>query len=246
MKKQVLFIFTTTLISFSGLWAKGISDKFRISILATPGVSWTYPQGKDMRSAGAGFSATYGLGFDYFFSENYAVSTGLFGGFEQGILEGRNAFDVRDPVSGNLLFAAPNEKYSFHNLDFPIYLKLRTNEFSRFRVFGQIGIRNAFTLASRGTFNAPIYNGTEPIEVIKENMSTTDNPVNRVIGGFKSLWYDIKLSAGIGAEYFFNSRQSIQFGVMYHNGFLNRIRDNDPEKDKVLMRNIELLVGFTF
>jgi len=246
MKKLFLIFIVSLLSGYNILLAKGIPDNFRISILSTPGVSWIFPQGKDMRSAGAGLSATYGLGFDYYFAENYAFTTGIFGGFEQGLLKERNAFDVYDVNTGQMIHRAPEEKYSLHNLDIPLYLKLRTNEFSRFRIFGQIGIRNAFTIASRATYDGPIYAGTESIEVIKESLATADNPVSRVVGGFKTLWYDVKLSAGVGADYFFNSRQSIVFGIMYHNGFLNRIRDNDPEEDKVLMRNIELLIGFTF
>lgn len=199
-----------------------------------------------MRPAGVGFSATYGIGFDYFFAENYAFSTGLFGGFEQGLLKNRDAFQRVDPVSGSVISPAPVEKYSIHNLDIPLYLKLRTNEFSRFRVFGLLGLRNVFSLSARATYTGKIYSGNDEIEILKEKVSTSANLISAVIPEFKTLWYDVKLSAGIGAEYFFNSKQSLLFGVVYHNGFLDRIRDNDPEKDKVLMRNVELMIGFTF
>lgn len=228
--------------------AYSINDKFRIGISAAPGMSWWKPQGADLQKGSLNFAATYGLAFEYWFAENYGVTTGVYGLFDGGKLKGRDAFNITD-TTGTILRTV-TEKYSMHSLDIPLYLKLKTNEFNRFVVFGQLGFRNSFCLSARADYNNPVpgrgaYSGTD-IVVEKENILKKDNEVTKSIPNFKALIYDVKISAGAGIEYFVNANNSIVAGVFYHNGLLNRLRDNDPKSEKIFLRTFEFLVGFTF
>lgn len=218
--------------------------------MASPGVAWAKPAGKDLNMGKPRFGTDYGFMFEYWFAKNYGISTGLYGAFDGDNIKGRDKF--QNDTAGNQIRSV-NEKYGFHYVVLPIYLKLKTNDIKggNFSVWGQLGVTINFVVSARATFDNPIplANPTATDSVItieKENILRKNNDVTQSIPDFRSNFIDVRLGGGVGFEYKFDDRTSLIVGLMYHNGFINNLLDRDPKKEAIVMRFISLRVGVLF
>lgn len=238
-----LLLLTYLLLTAMPERAFGVNDRFRIGLIVSPGFSWLKPQGKELGFAKMGYSMNYGLQFEYYFHENYGISTGLFGGMDGGTVNGRNLFEQRDSVTR----IGVNEKYTFQSVQVPVLLKLRTNEIKRFVVFGEVGFTLNGVVSSRATYSesVPDVSGNW-YEVTKENILRKDNEVTKTIPGFRTGFFDFRIQAGGGFEYAVSGRTSVLFGIYYQNGFINMVNDKDAKKEKMLMRSIQFRTGIIF
>ena len=81
MKKYILVFLML------GIYMEGfsISDKIKLGIFAAPGISWMKPMGNEINKGVVGFGMQYGIKIEYYFKDqNYAFSTGLYGGIGDG------------------------------------------------------------------------------------------------------------------------------------------------------------------
>jgi hypothetical protein len=241
MKRAGLYF----LLMLMGLRAFAITDKIKLGLAVSPGLSWLQPQGKNVKLNAVGFAAQYGIVLDYYFKgQNYGISTGIFGGNDAGSLSGRDSFNVWAGKS-------VTESYSNYTVTLPIYLKLKTNPIKeKWRVFGQIGMSFVFTASSRATFDTKFTDKTNGtiIDIYKENVLSSSNDVQRIIPGFKYQVFDARLSVGVGFEYEIKDKATPFFALQYHNGFVNVMSDGsvNPKNDGVLMRNFLFCFGVMF
>lgn len=250
MIKKMKQVFILCFFVLLGLHALALNEKLRLGIIASPGISWAKPMGKDLAKGKPRFGVDFGFTAEYWFAKNYGLSTGVFGGLDGCNVSGRDYFEndtagikVRDVV----------EKYTFSYLAIPVYLKLKTNPIkeSKFTLWGQVGFNVNVTVSARATFSVPVPsyypNLTEPLIAIeKENIMKAANEVALSIPGFRSGFVDVRLGAGAGFEYAFDEKTSLLIGVFYQNGFINAVIDKDPKKEAILMRNMSLRVGVLF
>lgn len=243
MRKQLLT--GLLLISFA-LKGFSISDKIRIGLQFSPGIAWSKPMGKDLLQGNPRFGTGYGFMLEYWFAKNYGLATGVGGAYDGCNILGRSKFEtdtsgvkVRDVI----------EKYSFHYVEIPAYLKLKTNPIKggKFVVWGQVGVNLNFTVSARATYSdsVPSLSG-ENVLIEKENILKQKNEVTRLIPNFWSNFIDVRLGAGGGFEYRFDDRTSLLVGVLYNNGFINNLFDHDEKKEPNLMRFMSLRVGVLF
>lgn len=239
--KKILFPF---LFCFLVLKSTAINDKFKLGILASPGMSWLTPLDTDLKKGKVKYGMNYGIQFEYYFTSenNYAIATGLFGGMEGGQVSGRDTFAFF--AGGKTV----SENYFMHNFQIPIAVKLKTNNLknTNFRVFGQLGFANVFTVSSRATFDNTMYKATVPYTITRENVLSTKNDVTNFIPGFKYNFYDIRLDVSAGAEYEIDDKTSIVFGIQFQNGFLNQLADKDKKNEPMHMRLFNFRVGVMF
>ncbi|MFN8287422.1 MAG: porin family protein [Chitinophagales bacterium] len=244
MKRVLLLLLTLTL---SGK-VFCITDKVKIGLSVSPGLTWAKPFGKEMKSGGVRFGVNYGLGVEYWFAENFGLSTGVGGAMEGGNLTGRKFFEVTD-TSGNVLRTV-KEKYTLHSLVIPIGIKLRTNDIKNFRIYGEVGFENYFTVSARATYDNPVYlfASSNEISIEKENVLRKDNDVAKSLPDFRINFYDIRIAVGGGFEYHFNDKVAVFSGIYYHNGFLNYVKDNavDTKKEPTVLRSLNLKIGVLF
>lgn len=243
-------VFILCLFVVTTLQASALNEKIRLGIVASPGISWAKPMGKDLLKGKPRFGADFGLGVEYWFAKNYAFSSGVMGGLDGCNVTGRNYFEndtagvkVRDVV----------EKYTFSYISIPLHFKLKTNPIkeSKFTLWGQVGANINVTVSARATYSNPIPTYfpslTDPyIAIEKENILKKNNEVSLSIPGFRSGVVDVRLAAGAGFEYAFDEKTSLLIGVFYQNGFINAIIDKDAKKEAILMRNMSLRVGVLF
>lgn len=244
MKKVVLLIAIVSIATH----AFSISDKVKLGLFAAPGASWMKPMGKDISKGVAGFGMTYGLKIEYYFKDqNYAISTGLYGGMDMGGVKGRDTFTV---LSGG---KSVLERYKTNYIMLPLYLKLKTNAFKdKYILFGELGGSFVFNVSARANYSDNITQaGSIPPSVVsisKENVLQNGNEVQKLIPEFRYQIFDFRLSVGGGMEYVINDKTSVFFAVHYHNGFVNQIKDTsvNPKKDAVVVRNVLLSIGAMF
>lgn len=237
-----------TLIVFSSLMtnAFSFSDQIRLGLAVSPGISWAQTPGTTVQNGAPRFGLHYGFLFEYWFTKNYGLSTGLGGMLDGCNLKGRAAFD-NDSAGTQVRNVI--EKYTFQYLELPIYVKLKTNDIreSGFCAWGQVGFSIDITVSARATFSDSIPTTDGGLVLIdKENILKMTNAVGQSIPGFHANFFDIRLGVGGGFEYKMDEKTSLLMGIFYHNGFINNIIDHDPQHNPNLMRLFSFQFGFLF
>jgi hypothetical protein len=232
MKKYVLAL---TMIF---LYAEGfsITDRVKLGLFAAPGISWMKPMGSEIHNGVAGFGLMYGLKIEYYFKDqNYAISTGVYGGIDGGGLHGRDTLTSLNNGRSVL------ERYIANELVLPCYLKL----------YGEVGFQMVFNVSARANFSSPVpsaYSGNGLVNIYKENVLRNGNEVQELIPNFRYRVFDFRLSAGGGAEYEVGRTTSVFFAIHYNNGFVNVINDKsvNPKHDPTVVRNLLFTIGAMF
>jgi hypothetical protein len=223
-----------------------LNDRIRIGLHVSPGVAWSKPFGNDLLKGKPRFGTSYGFLVEYWFAKNYGLSTGIGGAYDGCNIKGRNVFENS---GAGIKLRDVNEKYSFHYIEIPAYLKLKTNEVKggNFNVWGQVGLTLNLTVSARATYSDSITTtaGTN-ILIEKENVLKQKNDVSQAIPKFWANFFDVRLGAGAGFEYKFDEKASLLVGVFYHNGFINNLFDHDVKKEPNVMRFMSLRVGVLF
>lgn len=250
MLKKMKQVFILTVFVFATLHSFALNEKLRLGIVASPGVTWAKPMGKDLLKGKPHFGVDFGLNIEYWFAKNYGFSSGILGGYEGINVRGRDYFEN---TSLGVKFQDVNERYIFNYLAIPVQFKLKTNPIKdgKFTIWGQVGFNLNVTVSARATFSNPVPahypNITTPyITVEKENIMKKANDVSLSIPGFRSGFVDLRLAAGGGFEYAFDEKTSLVVGFFYQNGFINAVIDKDAKKEAILIRNMNLRVGVLF
>jgi hypothetical protein len=238
--------FSLLILLVFALQGFSLNDRIRVGLHVSPGVAWSKPFGNDLLKGRPRFGVSYGLLVEYWFAKNFGLSTGLGGAYDGCNIHGRNLFEN----DGNgIKIRNVNEKYSFHYVEIPAYLKLKTNDIKggKFNAWGQVGFTLNFTVSARATYSdvIPATSGGYFL-VEKENILKRNNDVTNAIPGFWSNFFDVRLGAGGGFEYKFDEKSSLLVGLFYHNGFINNLFDHDPKKEPNAMRFMSLRVGVLF
>lgn len=233
----LLFSFATKCFS--------ISDKIRLGLQFSPGIAWSKPFGSEIKEGKPRFGANYGFMIEYWFAKNYGFTSGLNGAYDGCNISGRVAFEEN---ANHVKVRSVTEHYVFSYIEIPAYLKLKTNDIKggKFSVWGQVGFNINLTVSARATYSDSIPTPNENIFIDKENVLKQKNAVAQSIPGFWTNFFDIRIGAGGGFEYRFDSRTSLIAGLMYHNGFINNIFDHDPNKNPNVMRMMSLRIGVLF
>lgn len=243
MKKYVLLLLCL------GIYAKGfsVSDKVKLGFFAAPGISWLKPIGNQIHNGVVGYGMQYGVKVEYYFKDqNYAISTGIYGGLDGGGLHGR---DTLTKLNGG---KSVLERYNTNYVALPAYLKLKTNPIKdKFRLYGEVGFQLVFNVSARANYDAAVPSpatGNPLITVTKENVLQGGNAVEALIPNFRYQIFDFRLSVGGGFEYAINEKTSVYFAIHYNNGFVNTINDKsvNPKHDPTVVRNIFFSLGAMF
>lgn len=193
-------------------------NKLRIGLMLGPSFTKFSIADSDVENGGSRVGFSYGLVFDYNFSDRYAISTGIIGspggGSYTGPIAAANDSVVTDEV-----------KIRMRYLEIPIALKLRTNDFGKFTPYGQVGISPAFAINSR-------YDAKD-LGIENEKANDLTKPLN------------VFLTVGAGTEYAIATNTRLFAGLYYNHGFMN-VNDNDQIDDKIGTGNFHIRLGVYF
>ncbi|MFH1120462.1 MAG: porin family protein [Bacteroidota bacterium] len=193
----VLFLFFTRSVSAQ-------EKKIALGVKIAPHLGWLKTDQKGYKNQGIVAGLSWGLAAEFYFAENYAFLTGFNFDFQNG----KMAYpEMKDGyVSGEL-----TRKYRFKYLEFPVMVKMKTNEINGMRFFGQIGMGMGIRLISKA-----------------EDVFKSDGNPDQ-INGLRLIDTQTKLLkgsmiVGAGIEYPIDNSTAIVAGINFNNGFTNALK----------------------
>lgn len=254
MKRTLTFLIFLIALQFS---SEAQVQRFRFGLQASPVFSWLDTDDRWINSNGTNLGFRLGLKADYFFSEKYAISTGIGFAFNQG---GELLHDFGGELLPNSELSFPNTYrnlpddamigYNIRYIEVPLSMKMLTNEIFRdFRFFFEVPVITlGFESNVLGSIEAP---GVASID--DEDLSGDVNFLN--------------LSWGLGGGAEYNIRGSgrndtnLVFGAFYNQGFTDVTRDKgatrifkdenmvqteQPEDSTAILRGVTIYLGIMF
>ena len=180
------------------------SAQFEIGLKISPAITSLRaesPTDRGFASDGSKFSFGGGLVVDYFFGENYAVSTGLLLTGKGGTIKYTDAGGVSSQP-----FTA-TQKITMQYLELPASVKLFTNEVApATRLYFQVG----------GSLNVPIGTRINGSKFYSDPATMSESKASDHV-----LFFDADALAGVGAEYQLAKSTKVFTGISYHRGLVN-------------------------
>ena len=198
-------------------------QKMRFSVHADPQFAWFSSDEKNITPSGAIFNIQTGLQMDLLFSENYAFTLG----FGINSMGGNLLYtDSTEFISrGDTIVALPGQtiKHKLQYLDFPVGLKLRTEELGYATFFFQLG------------FN--------PMVNINASATSQDKTFDKGdIKGSTNL-FNLGYHVGAGVEYRLGGNTSAIGGLRWTSG-LTDVTSNDGAN--ITLNAISIHLGILF
>lgn len=199
------------------------TENMRFGFQLSPTFSWMNTTDNQINRNGTNLGVKLGMLAEYYFQDNYAISTGIGFGFNQG---GKLQFEyggnywIRSDIGPmfDTLPAGVNLKYNLQFLEIPIGIKMRTREFGYLRYFLEPGLVLGFNTQARGSIEGRgIGDDVQKIKISKE------------VNG-------INLSWGIngGIEYSLTETTALVAGAGFQIGFVDITNDRgtvfDPDR----------------
>ncbi|NNE55974.1 MAG: outer membrane beta-barrel protein, partial [Flavobacteriales bacterium] len=186
-----------------------------------------------LNNAGSSLRFGYGVNADIHFTENYAIGTG----FKIVTNGGRLQYfedDVRlDENDKEVQYIIQKERdYKLKYVEFPVTLKLRTNEIGYITYWGQFGLGLGANISAKA----------DDIDYFALEFDDTSDPAQWVVPtrpDFKEEQIDIKddiqlfrasLYIAGGIEYNLSGSTSVIVGVTFDNGFTNPLKGQGIEE----------------
>ncbi|MEL7119323.1 MAG: porin family protein [Bacteroidota bacterium] len=216
MKKIVLTALFGLTISFC---VAQFSD-VRFGMQLSPTFSWMSANTNRINGSGSNLGLKLGMLGEFYFQENYALSTGIGFGFNQGgtLQYEWSGFYWDEPyreltTDTTALPSGTKLKSSIQFLEIPIGLKMRTREFGYFRYYLEPAITIGIKTQARGTVTGR--NVGSDFEDI--NIGSEINPLN------------LSWGLGAGVEYSLSETTSLIGGLGFQVGFADVTKDNGVE-----------------
>lgn len=220
MKKYILA--ATLLLSAAPAFAQDGDTridvrKLRFGAFAAPTISWMRPTTAtdderkfNVQGNGSITGFMWGLMVDYNFAPNYAIATGLQYNSTGGKIL---AEAVTAPTTNNSVKRA-DFSYRVAYAEIPLHLKLRTDDISGFRFFGQLGLTAGVNIGKKADYTVSYIDGNGTAR----DTSGSDVKIEGGIGNIAPIL--LQLNVGAGTEYAIGEKLSAYFGIFFNNGFV--------------------------
>jgi hypothetical protein len=212
MKNKFLLVLVVAILSANITNAQ--EQKFHFGLKVAPTIAWMKPDTKGLNKDGSKLGFTYGLMGESNFSPNYAFTYGVQVAYRGGILNYDSAT------------VFPRTSFVLKYVELPIGIKMKTNEFNRYRYFGQFGLVPGLNLSAKSA--------TEKESNIESKANITDINMSMMIA--------------VGAEYTISGSTTFLASLEFNNGFvdvLTKSKDTDPEF-KAISNYVALNLGIMF
>ena len=211
-------------------------SSLKLGLKAAPNLGWMSPGTKGYTGDGARFGGTIGFMADYYFTENYAISSGLNFQYINGSLNYKDSVMVDQPASAPAVeYGSVNSVYKILYLEIPVMVKMSTKKFGKMSYFGQIGFGTGFRL------NANKKDDFQPLAGDPQELNYEYN------GGTTLIRESVII--GIGTQYHLDESSRILIGLSYSNSLNNVLKGRNystNEAEKSHLNFVELNLGFIF
>ena len=242
--KKLLNILLLILVVHPSFSQEAADKKVQGGLVVGAGLNLIKPETNLISTSGIGSDLIVGMGIDWHFSENIALSTGIEFEFDRF----RHTFNDSvyvDYLDKEILVASSSQsaeglmllnerQYRSIYATLPIMLKFQTGYLGFMRYFGKFGIRNSFLLKSRGD------NYGDLIQMQSLEITNNSELLDMRIPGDLSF-YRGSLGISAGAEWNFSGSTCLVSELGYFYGFSNLHNGNalvgDEDKNKSIYRN---------
>jgi hypothetical protein len=196
--------------------------EYRVSVSATPLISWMRTDTRNISSGGARFGIGGGLLAEKNFNKNLAVGTGLF----VTQMGGRINYDSLQPTISNTVFRDVEYTYKTRYVDIPLLVRLRTDEFGYNRVYFEAGLGLSFLWSARADLNKEVFRddrGGNTDRNVNENREDF-NAANSVVFEDNIIFIRVPLYVGAGWEYAISTNTVAFAGIRYSAGLFDAMR----------------------
>ena len=135
-------------------------NRIRFGAFVAPNISWMHPTANksddgqyNVTSDGSKVGFTYGLMAEYFFAPNYGIVTGI----DINSTGGKIIATAVDQTPSANKVSLANFDYRLQFIEIPIALKLKTDDFSGFRFFGQLGLSAGINIGKKVDYTVDYY-----------------------------------------------------------------------------------------
>lgn len=229
--KKIIFLFAlvfTTLLSQAQTTAK--NNKFRLGIKASPNVSWMKSDNGSITANGSALRFGYGLNFDIFFADNYAVGTGLNVNTTGSSLSYLSTFNGDDADENGLALTNMSQigkvtrDYKVQYIQIPLTFKMKTPEIGYITYWGQFGLGLNFNLKAFADEEVDYlyYQDKNTHNWLMSNRATSVAN-NKDIKNDLSIFHTNLIFAG-GIEYGLAGNTSLLVGITFQNGLTNILK----------------------
>ena len=241
MKKIVVF---TAFLTF--LLADVQAQDVRFGFQLSPAFSWMTSNTNKVNSSGTNLGLKLGMVGEYYFQENYAVTSGLGFFFNTGgtlLHERAGNFWVNSELPESCRAATENKtmtklKYNLQYVEIPLGLKMRTREFGYLRYFIEPHLGLGFRTQATG-------------DITSEGAECQDINIRSDVNLLNLFWC---INGGI--EYSVSESTSLVGGAGLQFGFADASKDDDTvilengtqaaEKSKGSIRAFVIKLGVIF
>lgn len=230
MRKLLLIISLVTMISLN---ANAQTNGARIGIKAGPAVNWASAGSIAAKGDGIGLGAGFGLVYDYYFSDQFAVSSGVnlnLIRMKYDFTDRRRAEDFLEET--NMMV---NRRLKAMNIEIPLMIKARMDVFDSFAAFVEAGGGLSFNCKDFGMDDYSFY-WVSPQELSFEDCTN------------QYRMMQLSMVFGLGVEYEINRNLSTFVQLTFDHSFSNAfISSLEKQTGSILRYNIVgLEVGILF
>lgn len=173
---------------------------FRFGLKATPSIAWLKSKSSGFSGKGAEFGFIYGAMGDFFFTDNYAITTGIDANYNGGELRYNN-----NPET--------NGKFRLQYIEIPVSLKMMTKEYGYVSYYGQFGFSVSIRLNAKEDWSRTDTN------VVQNVNAQSNEDIIRKVNLFRCSF----LLAG-GIEYSLRGTTRLIAGISFNNGLSHFFR----------------------
>ncbi|RLD56546.1 MAG: PorT family protein [Bacteroidetes bacterium] len=214
----VIILFFTASTTFS--------QGLRLGFIASPQVSWIKSDINKVKTDGNLFGFDFGLNADFFFTKNYALSTGITINNVGGKLNYSDPVSLQASDSLYNFAGGTSITYKLQYLKFPLSVKLKTNQIGYFTYYGQFGLTPKILIGAKADVSSYSINEVNIIDEIN--------------------FFNLSYNVGGGIEYSLGGNTAITVGVIYTNGFIDVTKNENNAKDKTVVNSVTCKLGIMF
>lgn len=227
-----------------GAFASASQAQIKLGLKLSPQITWVAPESKGISSGGSKINASYGLMFDYYFTENYAFATEISVANYAGELIVQDAKTTRGGIPS--VSQDVNYIYRTQYVSVPLMLRMRTNEIGYFRYYADFGLDLALLVRAKADINNSSIDLTEvnvnnPDKKDEYTIESNDNPSIKYNDDVAIL--RTAMVIGVGIQYKIFGNTLLVAGARYNKALNNfTVEDNW----KAQMNAVSLNLGVLF
>lgn len=219
MRKFLVLVALCTAAYTANAQYVGTQTDLKFGFQLSPAFSWMNSDDTRINSNGTNLGLKLGMIGEFFFRENYSVSTGIGFHFNAGgtlfyeeTVDSLSIWAEANVPGDNLYAGGTSFKYNLQYVEIPLGLKLRTREFGYIRYFIEPHIVLGFRTQARGN----VLNDKSAAAVDSEEKYNIQSAVNLL---------NFSWGVGAGAEYAISDNSALFGGIAFQSGFADVTKD---------------------